>query len=336
MVHFPSSNWQSELIELAHQALCSVDIEDCVSSYDPLLIDNAYQQCQQITKDHSRTFYLAANLMPMEKRRAIYALYSFCRVCDDIVDKTQGENAVNELNEWRLRLNDCVKIDQDTVAIAWADTRYKQKIPWRFAEQLINGLSQDFTQKRYLSFSQLANYCYGAASTVGLMSMHIVGYTGPEAIPYAVNLGVALQLTNILRDVGEDMRSGRIYLPQQELDAFDIREDDLLHGEVNQKWREFMQFQIERVRQLYLEALPGISYLDPDGRFSIAAAAELYRLILTKIEENEYDVFSRRASVNSWGKINQLPGIWFRSKFNRYKFPGHSYQTQETANSKLA
>jgi 15-cis-phytoene synthase len=315
-----TGNWKNELIDLAHQALDSSANENCLANYKQEVIDDAYRACQDITKFHSRTFYMAASLMPADKRQAVYALYAFCRVCDDLVDKGSG-NIKAHLNRWRSRLDDCVQTGQDAVAVAWADTRYRHQIPWRYAEQLIQGLSQDLVQTRYNSFPQLAAYCYGAASTVGLMSMHIVGYSGPEAIPYAVQLGVALQMTNILRDVGEDLTAGRIYLPLQELEAFGIDEDNLSEGKVTPQWREFMKFQIHRVRQLYSESMLGIAYLDPGGRFSIAAAAELYRLILDKIEQNDYDVFNQRASVGKWGKVSRLPGIWMRSKAGRYPQP---------------
>jgi phytoene synthase len=146
------------------------------------------------------------------------------------------------------------------------------------------------------------------------MSMHIVGFAGPEAIPYAIKLGVALQLTNILRDVGEDWYSGRVYLPQDELAAFGLSEADLERRTVTDKWRSFMRFQVERNRRLYRESMPGIALLNRDGRFAINAAADLYQGILDDIEAHDYDVFGRRAFVGGWGKVRMLPGIWWRSR----------------------
>jgi phytoene synthase len=144
--------------------------------------------------------------------------------------------------------------------------------------------------------------------------MCIIGFEGRPAIPYAVKLGVALQMTNILRDVGEDWRSGRLYLPQEELDAYGLNEEDIAAGRVDERWRAFMRFQIERNRQIYAEAWPGIALLDQDGRFSIAAAADLYRGILDDIEAHDYNVFNRRSYVNTLGKLSRLPGIWWRSR----------------------
>jgi phytoene synthase len=150
------------------------------------------------------------------------------------------------------------------------------------------------------------------------MVMHIVGYSGREAIPYAVKLGVALQMTNILRDVGEDWRNGRLYLPQDELAAFGLTEGDIAAGAVDDRWRDFMRFQIERTRRLFAEALPGVTLLGESGRFAIGAAAELYQTILKDIEAKDYDVFTHRAHTGDLQKLALLPGIWWRSKFGKY------------------
>jgi len=155
------------------------------------------------------------------------------------------------------------------------------------------------------------------ASTVGLMSMHILGFTGEEAIPYAVKLGVALQITNILRDVGEDWRAGRVYLPAEELAAYGLSEEDVAAGRVDDRWRKFMRFQIDRNRRLYAEAWPGVPMLSKDGRLAVTAAADFYRAILGDIEAHDYDVFHRRAHVSSWGKLRRLPGLWWRCRTDR-------------------
>ena len=187
-------------------------------------------------------------------------------------------------------------------------------IPLRYAEQLIDGVGRDLQQQRYSTFEDVARYAYGVASTVGLMSMHITGFAGEQAIPYAVKLGIALQITNILRDVGEDWRSGRLYLPMDEMTAYGLTEADLDRGQVDDRWRAFLRFQIERNRRLYAQARPGIALLSKDGRFAVAAASELYRGILVDIEAHDYDVFNRRAHVSAWGKLRRLPGICWRNR----------------------
>jgi phytoene synthase len=218
------------------------------------------------------------------------------------------------LAEWQRHTLAPTRPINDLIAVAWADTRSRYQIPLRYAEQLIDGVARDLHQTRYQTFADLAPYAYGVASTVGLMSMHIIGFAGPEAIPYAVKLGVALQLTNILRDVGEDWQAGRMYLPQEELEAFGLSEEEFSAGQIDDRWRAFMRFQINRNRQLYAEAWPGIGLLHHDGRFAITAAASFYRAILDDIEAHDYNVFNRRAHLSTWSKLSRLPGIWWQSQ----------------------
>ncbi|MBE2272163.1 MAG: squalene/phytoene synthase family protein [Anaerolinea sp.] len=314
-VQLQQYTWETALLDWAQHALDSHVPSERVRA-DSELLDAAYQHCEAITRIHSRTFHLASALLPPEKRRAVRALYAFCRVTDDLVDRAQGtgEDTLAALKAWRERALDPHPPADQPVALAWADARARYNIPAGYAEQLIDGVARDLTHKRYQTFEQLAAYSYGVASTVGLMAMHIIGYSTEHALPYAVRLGVALQVTNILRDVAEDRRAGRVYLPAEELAAFNLTESDLDVGRVDNRWRAFMRFQIERNRRLYDEALPGIATLKSEGRFAIGAAAELYRAILTDIEVNDYDVFSRRAHVRTRGKIARLPKIWWRSR----------------------
>lgn len=304
--------WERTLLDLAHEALHS-DSPTVTASFDQELLERSYEQCESITAVHSRSFHLASQLLPLEKRRAARALYAFCRISDDIVDRAQ-DDAHERLAQWRRRATAVHPPQDDLVAIAWADARLRFNVPIRYAEQLIDGVARDFQPVRYDTFEELAAYCYGVASTVGLMSMHIIGFAGAEAIPYAIKLGVALQMTNILRDVGEDWRAGRLYLPREELDRYGLTDADLTQGVVTSRWRSFMRFQIDRNRRLYDEAMPGIGMLNADGRFAIAAAADLYRGILDEIERNDYDNFSRRAVVSTGRKLRMLPGIWRRSQ----------------------
>ena len=169
----------------------------------------------------------------------------------------------------------------------------------------------DLHHTRYETFDDLAEYAYAVASTVGLMAMHIIGFQGKEALPDAVKLGVALQATNILRDVAEDWARGRLYLPKSELAAFGLSEADVAAGQNSDRWRAFMRYQIGRVRELYAELRPGIARLDRSGRFAVAAAARLYEGILDDIEAHDYDVFSRRAHLSTRAKLARLPGIWW-------------------------
>ncbi len=305
--------WESHLLALAHEAVIPQRLHLPQLTGDKTVLQQAYAYCESITAVHSRSFHMASRLLPVKKRQAVRALYAFCRVTDDIVDE-HPETAVRELEIWRKRVFSPQPSPNDMVALAWADARANYHVPVRYAEQLVDSIASDLTKTRYETFADLAVYSYGVASTVGLMSMHIVGYSGPEAIPYAIKLGLALQMTNILRDVAEDWARGRIYLPQEELAAFGLSEEDIANGRVTDNWRAFMRFQIERNRRLYEEAWPGIYMLNKDGRFAIAAAAELYRAILEDIEHHDYDVFSRRAYIGTWDKLRRLPSIWRESR----------------------
>ena len=306
--------WEQELLSLAYETA------ECASNYylpylsgDTRQVQQAYAHCSDLTAHHSRSFYIASSLLPADKRRAVRALYAFCRVTDDIVDDNP-ETAVPELAKWRKTIFANESVSHDLVATAWADARTRYKIPRRYAEQLVDGVARDLEQTRYETFADLATYSYGVASTVGLMSMHVIGYHGPQAIPYAIKLGLALQMTNILRDVAEDWERGRVYLPQDELRSFGLTEEAIANGVVTEEWRQFMRFQIERNRQLYNEAWAGIGMLNRSGRFSISAAAGLYRAILEDIEAHDYDVFSRRSHIGGWGKIRRLPMLWWQSR----------------------
>jgi phytoene synthase len=272
----------------------------------------AYVHATAITAEHSKSFYLASQLLPEEKRSAVRALYAFCRTVDDIVDENNVDEREAYLDYWRGVVQSASFSGDDLVAAAWTDTLVRYHIPRHYALQLIDGVNRDMTQTRYQTFEELATYCYGVASTVGLMSMYIVGFSSNDAVPYAIKLGVALQMTNILRDVGEDFRSGRVYLPREELALYGIRESDMAAGRVTDAWQLFMKFQIERTRQLYEEAWPGVKMLEREGQLAIGAAAVFYQGILDAIEANDYDNFSKRASLSAWKKLSRVPALWWK------------------------
>ncbi len=308
--------WEQRLVE---RAQISPDREKApkILSVNRRRLNLAYALCEAITAEHSRTFYLASSLLPKRQKRAIRALYAFCRLSDDAVDVAEGDRQA-KFRQWQQRILAQKPADDDLVALAWADTRARYDIPTMYVSQFLEGVMADLTITRYETFADLAEYCYGVAATVGLMSMHITGFSRPEAISYAIKLGVALQMTNILRDVGEDWANGRLYLPQDELATFELTEADIAAGQLDARWRAFMQFQIQRTRQLYAESLPGVILLHRNGRLAIAAAAELYRAILEDIERHDYDVFRRRAHLGGWGKVSRLPGIAWRVATNGY------------------
>lgn len=282
---------------------------------DPAQRDRAFTICRAVAKKHSHTFFMASALLPLEQRQAMRALYAFCRHSDDLVDRpVDPDGREARFGQWREQVMTGQPAPEDLVALAWLETRARYAIPVAYVGQFLDGVASDLTPSRYKTFADLTEYCYGVAAAVGLMVMHIIGFSGPEAIPSAVKLGVALQLTNVLRDVGEDWRNGRCYLPLDELAAYHLSEADLAAGQVDERWRAFMRCQIARTRQLYAESLPGVAFLERRGRLAIAAAGELYAAILEDIEAHDYDVFHRRAFVSDRKKLARLPSIWWRSR----------------------
>jgi phytoene synthase len=308
------ANWENQLLALAGNVPHPHTRPFFSYWAGDISLRNAYRQAEAVTAQHSKSFYFASGLLPEEKRTAVRALYAFCRTVDDIVDESASNERDAQLNYWRAIVESASFSDDDLVAAAWADTLTRYHIPRHYALQLIDGVARDLFQSRYQTFDELAHYCYGVASTVGLMSMYIIGFNNNEAVPYAIKLGVALQMTNILRDVGEDYRNGRLYLPREELLFHGIQEEDIAERRITDNWRQFMKFQIERTRQLYEESWAGMTMLERDGQFAIGAASVFYQGILDEIEKNDYDVFTRRTSLNTLGKVSRLPRLWIKLK----------------------
>jgi len=280
-------------------------------------LENAYQTAEAITQEYSKSFHLATSLLPRSERRAVRALYGFCRATDNIVDDPQTTQHT-DLNWWRSEVNRDWQFQHNPVLAAWAHTRQRYGVPQIYGDELIEGCEMDLTRSRYVTFAELERYCYCVASTVGLMAMHILGTTTgvdyEDAKPYAIKLGVALQLTNILRDVGEDARRGRIYLPQEDMQRFNVTEDDIMRSKLDERTIRLLQFEIERAYHLYEEAWPGIGFLADKARFSVAVAADVYRGILGKIISNGYNVFTQRAFLTRSEKLRRLPVIWVRTQ----------------------
>ena len=326
LAHSQMSRWEQELVNLALET----GDNETMHPNSPVA-EQGYVLAERVTRENSKSFYMASALLPYAKRRAVRVLYAFCRVTDDLVDKAAVNTATTDspaqrLADWRarvllphpMRYHANASPPADEILLnAWYGVRAQYHIPTTYVRQLIDGIGLDLSVARYNTFDELAKYCYGVASTVGLMAMHIIGYRDRAAIPYAVKLGVALQLTNILRDIGEDFRQGRVYLPQEDLEQFNYGEDDLARATIDMRFRALMDFEIARAKKLYAEAWDGIKMLSPDGRLAIAAAADLYRGILDKIVQNQYDVFHRRAHLSRTEKLVRLPALWWHVRAMR-------------------
>jgi phytoene synthase len=280
-------------------------------------LERAFELCAEITRDHSKSFFFSTSFLPREKRRAIRAFYAFCRTTDDMVDVlAKGEPETRAiLDTWRRASRQSPSEQDNPVLVAWTTVRDRYGVPQSLIEELIDGCEMDLTISRYETWADLRRYCYCVASTVGLVSMHIIGVNGDDPALFersrqpAIELGIALQLTNILRDVGEDLGRERIYLPQEDMRRFDYTEQDLRRRAIDDRFRALMQFEIDRAQQLYQSSVPAIASLKPEGRVAVGAAALLYRDILDKIVENQFDVFSRRAHLSFKDKLQRMPGI---------------------------
>ncbi|WP_216915152.1 MULTISPECIES: phytoene synthase [unclassified Synechococcus] len=286
-------------------------------------LEEAYESCRQETAQWAKTFYLGTMLLPPAKRRAIWAIYVWCRRTDELMDSAQAQTLSAEvllerLDAWEERTRALFAGHAvDGLDRVMLDTIERFPQPLQAYLDMIEGQRMDVLRDRYASFSDLQLYCYRVAGTVGLMTQEVMGvdaaYTSapwserPDTSEAAVALGIANQLTNILRDVGEDRGRGRIYLPQEDLDRFSYSEADLMAGRLNENWQALMRFQLERARDWFNRSEAGVRWLAPDARWPVWASLRLYRGILDVIERLDYDVFNHRAFVPRVGKLLDLP-----------------------------
>ncbi len=286
-------------------------------------LDRAYEICRKETQQWAKTFYLGTLLLPQEKRKAIWAIYVWCRRTDEIMDsaeastKSQDELSDN-LDEWEENTKNVfkgnIKSELDSVLLDTIE-KYPQSIkPYL---DMIDGQRMDLNKFRYKDFDELKLYCYRVAGTVGLMTQNVMGidsaYTSapwsalPDPSEAAIALGIANQLTNILRDVGEDRQRGRIYLPQADIEKFNYSEEELLQGKINKEWKSLMNFQLTRAREWFQKSEDGIKWLSSDARWPVWTSLRLYRGILDSIERLDYDVFNNRAFVKNSVKALEIP-----------------------------
>ncbi|KAE9606073.1 putative 15-cis-phytoene synthase [Lupinus albus] len=285
------------------------------------LLSEAYDRCGEVCAEYAKTFYLGTLLMTPERRRAIWAIYVWCRRTDELVD---GPNASHitptALDRWESRLDDLFQGRPfDMLDAALSDTVCNFPVDIQPFKDMIEGMRMDLKKSRYKNFDELYLYCYYVAGTVGLMSVPIMGIspysqaTTENVYNAALALGIANQLTNILRDVGEDANRGRVYLPQDELALAGLSDDDIFAGKVTDKWRKFMKSQIRRARMFFDEAEKGVVELNEASRWPVWASLLLYRQILDEIEANDYNNFTKRAYVGKAKKLLSLPISYARS-----------------------
>ena len=288
-----------------------------------LTLRTAYKQCRSITRDYAKTFYMATRFLPNDKQRSIFAIYTLCRYVDNLVDDqkdvlnesgTNITDPVSKLQAFKDTLAEAYDGCQmnDPVLTAIMDSLLSSGIPLRYPLELISGVEMDLVKSRYQTFEEVYDYSYKVASIVGLMTSEVFGYTNPKALDHAVDLGIAMQLTNILRDIGEDLKRDRIYLAQDEMLQFNLTEEDLFQHSMTERFIDFMKYQIDRTREYYTSAKEGVDMLSKDSRLPVWLALENYSRILLKIEQNGYNVFSQRAHLTSVEKFSILPRIVYR------------------------
>ena len=282
-------------------------------------LKDSYKICAEITKSQAKNFYYAFVTLPTHKRMAIYAVYAFCRYCDDISDDKATENRSEQFVSLKkeLKLSIDGKLPNNPIMPALIDTINKFKIPISYFYELINGVEMDLTKSRFLNFKELKDYCYKVASIVGLISINIFGYKDSKASQYAIDLGIAMQLTNIMRDLNEDSERDRIYIPQDEMNQYGYKETDMLNGHMNDNFKQLMHFQVERARCYFDSGFNLLEFLHKDARGCTAILHNLYSRILDKIEEKEYDVFSNRISLTSIEKTTIMTKFFFISIINK-------------------
>lgn len=267
-----------------------------------------WRRCGEIAREHGRTFHFASRFLPPQRRRAMLAAYAYCRVADDIVDRaeqTGPDAASTAIDAWESELDR----PRDGVAIAFAAARAQYGVPVGPVRDLLAGVRMDLEPATYETWDDLRGYCYHVAGTIGLISSPILGCRDASALPHAVNLGIAMQLTNILRDVAEDAKMDRVYLPQEDLERFRVSREALLAGRVTGRFDQLLAFEIARARELYRDAGQGVGALHPAGQITTLASSHLYSKILCKIEERGYDVFGARAHVPTSRKVRAVPVI---------------------------
>jgi phytoene synthase len=272
--------------------------------------------CRALHRRHGKSYYFATRFFPSDQRRATYALYAFFRVPDDLVDETYKHDAVkaqealtNWRDEWRKAYEGFPSTEPVLRATAWVFHHFK--IPYEYSEAFLEAMLQDTAKARYDNYEELQSYMYGSAVVVGLMMTHVIGFSDEKALPHAKELGEAMQLTNFLRDIREDLEErDRIYLPLQELAAFGLTEEDLKNHTCDDRFTSFLMFQIQRCDDLYARSAAGIPLLNPSGRTAVAIASRLYQEILRKIEKQRYNVFLGRARTSGWEKALLSFEVW--------------------------
>jgi phytoene synthase len=268
---------------------------------------------KEISKKSNSSFYYAFNLLPSAKRDAMNTVYAFCRQTDDIVDEGNDPASLKyeKLRKWRIELEKSISGHSEYLILnKLSSTIQKFNIPLEPFFELLKGMEMDLQKNRYLTFDDLQLYCYRVASTVGLMCVEIFGYKHASTRDFAVNLGIALQLTNILRDIKKDAENGRIYLPQEDLKKFNYNENDILNHTYNSNFTEMMKYESDRAKEYFDKATASLNIEDKAEMFAARAMQHIYYKMLGKIVDVDYDVYNNNIKVSTFQKVGISVGVW--------------------------
>ncbi len=269
-------------------------------------LSNAYQHCKNLTKQADSNFALSFRFLPKDKQNAIYAVYAFNRCADDFADElTGGDESLNKLEVWERMLDECYAnhAPDHPIMLAFTDAIHRYNIPQKPFQDAIYGFKLDLSVSRYKTFDDLLNYCDLVAGTISTICLHIFGMLDDKAIDYGRYLSYALQLTNIIRDVGKDIALDRIYLPSEELHKYNYDENDLLSLNDNDNFYELMNFQIERARNYYKKANPLIEAISQDSQFTVTIIGATYAKLLNNISDSGIPVLHDVVRVTKWEKF---------------------------------
>lgn len=290
---------------------------------DPEL-QRSYLSCKALNAKHGKTYFLATRLLPPSKRPHVHALYGFARYADEIVDDLSSTLAPDEKREWLEGWSERILNDlrsgrsTDEIGMALIDTVNRFQIPIEYFQAFLHSMAMDLTVTEYQTFEDLHEYVYGSAAVIGLQMVHVLGVRSPADLPAALEgaqkLGIAFQLANFIRDVGEDLKRGRVYLPIDELASFGVDRVRLEQGVVDEKFVDAMKFQIDRVRRLKAEADRTIPLLVPEAAGCIRAASELYCGIVDEVENIDYQVFTRRAKTSLARRLKTALPEWWKAR----------------------
>jgi phytoene synthase len=272
-----------------------------------------YARCAEITRRASSNFYYAFMLLPRVRRRALYSVYAFCRFVDDIADDDGVHDAAAMLAQWRMELD---KVFEGTpsraISRALSENVRRFNIPRRYFEEIIDGVEMDLSQRRYATFDELCLYCRRVASAVGLICIEIFGYRHQSAHVYAERLGIACQLTNIIRDVSEDAARGRIYLPLEDLARFGVAEAEILNSVYSPRFCQLIEFEAQRARRYYREAAQALAKEDRGSMLAAEGMRLIYASLLERIARTGYRVFDQRMSLSAPYKLYLVGRAWAR------------------------